>query len=76
MILMVFAALGILLSACTTPVEYDHVCTAAEKAADVCTMEYLPVCGDNGVTYSNGCVACSSGEIDAYNDGACAGDDA
>ena len=50
-----------------------HHCTDQEKAADMCTMQYDPVCGDNGKTYSNGCVACSSGEIESYTRGACGG---
>jgi cytochrome b involved in lipid metabolism len=51
--------------------ENIHVCTEEEKAAEMCTMEYMPVCGDNGITYGNGCGACSSGEIDYYFPGEC-----
>jgi hypothetical protein len=48
-----------------------HFCTEEEKAAELCTMEYAPVCGDDGETYSNPCVACSSGEIEYYTEGEC-----
>jgi len=51
-----------------------HVCTAEEKAAQVCTMEYMPVCGNDGVTYGNKCAACSSG-IDSWVSGECAEND-
>ncbi len=39
--------------------------------AETCTMEYAPVCGDDGVTYGNACVACSSGKITHYAVGEC-----
>jgi hypothetical protein len=46
-------------------------CTDDLINAEICTMEYVPVCGDNGETYSNACVACSSGEITSYEEGEC-----
>jgi hypothetical protein len=46
-------------------------CTAAQKAAEACTLEYMPVCGDDGVTYGNKCSACASKNIDSYKPGEC-----
>jgi eight-cysteine-cluster-containing protein len=48
-----------------------HVCTAEQKAAEACTMEYAPVCGDDGVTYGNKCSACASKKINEYTLGEC-----
>lgn len=40
----------------------------------MCTTVYQPVCGCDGVTYSNGCVASTMG-ITRSTPGACEGDD-
>lgn len=41
-------------------------CTVEEKAAENCNMIYSPVCWDDGETYWNACVACSSQKISSY----------
>lgn len=45
-------------------------CTEEQKAAEICTMEYMPVCGSDGVTHGNKCVACSQ-DIEYYTSGEC-----
>ncbi|MFC1649908.1 Kazal-type serine protease inhibitor family protein [Patescibacteria group bacterium] len=47
------------------------VCTPEQKEAIACTLDYSPVCGDDGTTHSNGCSACASGKIDSYTPGEC-----
>ncbi len=49
----------------------EGVCTAAPE---VCDALFAPVCGCNGVTYSNACVAAGTGHTDVASDGECPSD--
>lgn len=46
-------------------------CTDEEKENIYCNYNFDPVCGDDGETYWNACVACASNKINTYKIGEC-----
>lgn len=46
-------------------------CTPEQKLAEICTLEYMPVCGNNMKTYGNKCNACAAEGVEYYIPGEC-----
>ena len=74
LILILFATLCF--TGCDTNLDNEDLDTmCSEPRPEVCTKEYVPVCGYtvNGEikTYSNGCTACADKEITGYKIGEC-----
>lgn len=57
---------------CITPHPQTDDCIDPSKINDTafCSMIYAPVCGCNGVTYDNACVAETSG-VTSWKEGKC-----
>jgi uncharacterized protein len=62
--------------------DIQHQCTESQKNAEICTLEYAPVCGwfnttikciryPCAATYGNACQACADAKVDAWTQGEC-----
>jgi len=69
-------AIFLLISGCQpSPSQIENQIMCEEPRPEMCTMNYLPVCGLNAdksvKTYSNACAACSDKQVVSYTDGEC-----
>lgn len=59
----------VLIIGCSSGIVNEDFVDCPENIDEFCIEVYQPVCGDDGKTYSNSCVACQTAE--KYKEGEC-----
>jgi hypothetical protein len=61
------------------PASRKELTACTDPRPEMCTMDYVPVCGRRGAewkTYPNACGACSDHEVSGFRPGPCGGEPA
>ncbi len=75
----VFFAIMMMLTGCSLqaggPMRGEEWTVCHDPRPQICTMEYVPVCGQDQAgklrTYASGCTACADSKVTRYRSGSC-----